>query len=333
MLLHPAILTLLLCSALLFAVAVVVGGAGLTVMIGWNPDRADRRQLVRERRALLAESGATLVLACQLLTLFLFIATAQHLHSLFTGAMCAAGTLHASGFGYPTLLVKIAVFLLTGLWLIGNRATSGAVAIGMVRFRYLSLLAVVAALAGENLLQWRFFASLDPEVLTSCCAIIFSANASGVGAELSAVPLTEGLIALVMAAALTLLLAWRLLARRGSPTGFSLLTLILGGLSLAALISWVAPAVYELPTHHCPFCLLTAEHEFIGYGLYLSLGVAVLAGGGTGLVGALRRVDAAGEIEAAAERRLCVISLTGFGVFSALALWRLVTGGLRLEVL
>lgn len=333
MLLHPAILTLLLCSALLFAVALGVSGAGLTVMVGWDPERADRRQLARERRALLAESGARLMLAVQLLTLFLFVATAQHLHSLFTGAMCAAGTLHASRFGYPTLLVKIAVFLLAGLWLIAHRATKQAVSIGVVRFRYLSLLVVVAALAGENLLQWRFFTGLDPEVLTSCCATIFDSNASGVGAELSAVPVTEGLIALLLAAALTLLLAWRLLARRGSPAGFSLLALTLGGLSLAGLISWVAPAVYELPTHHCPFCLLTAEHGFIGYGLYLSLAVAVLAGGGTGLVGSLRRLDAAGEIEATAERRLCIVSLAGFLVFSALALWPWVNSGLRLEVL
>ena len=66
---HPAILASLVCSALMFLVAALVAGPGLTVLSGWDPGRADRRQLIRERRALLAESGAKLVLGCQRLSL------------------------------------------------------------------------------------------------------------------------------------------------------------------------------------------------------------------------------------------------------------------------
>ncbi len=148
-------------------------------MIGWNPDRPaggswpasagcswSRRRYRRSRLPAGCRSCCS--------------SPRRSLHPLFTGAMCAAGTLDASRFGYPTLLVKVAVFLLTGLWLVVHRATAGAVATGLVRFRHLAVLVIVAALVAENLLQ-RFFADLDPEIITSCCATIFGAEGSGVG--------------------------------------------------------------------------------------------------------------------------------------------------------
>ena len=34
--------------------------------------------------------------------------------------MCAAGSLYANDYGYPTLIVKLVNFLLAGIWLILN---------------------------------------------------------------------------------------------------------------------------------------------------------------------------------------------------------------------
>ena len=82
-----------------------------TVVMGWNPEDGGRAQLMRERRSFLVEAGLKVVLCFQLVSLFLFVVTVQHLHSLFTGAMCAAGTLNANSHGYPTLAAKVAVFV------------------------------------------------------------------------------------------------------------------------------------------------------------------------------------------------------------------------------
>ena len=46
-------------------------------------------------------------LAFEILSLFLFIYTADDLHRLFVGAMCAAGTLYVNAFGYPALMLKV----------------------------------------------------------------------------------------------------------------------------------------------------------------------------------------------------------------------------------
>ena len=82
---------------------------------------------------LLVESSLKVVLCCQLGTLFLFVATVDRLHPLLPGAMCAAGSLNASRFGYPAFAAKLLAFLLCGLWLIVNRATLGSGATVIVR--------------------------------------------------------------------------------------------------------------------------------------------------------------------------------------------------------
>ena len=52
--------------------------------------------------------------------LLLFIAVVNHLHTFFTGAMCAAGVLNVNPFGHLTLAARTASFLCCGIWLVIN---------------------------------------------------------------------------------------------------------------------------------------------------------------------------------------------------------------------
>jgi len=38
-----------------------------------------------------------------------------------------------------------------------------------------------------------------------------------------------------------------------------------------AILSFISVYFYELPTHHCPFCILQKEYGYVGYPLYLTL--------------------------------------------------------------
>lgn len=325
MIITPAILALLGCSAVVCAVAALAAAVGLSVVVGWDPEDSSARQIARERHSVLVESGMRVVLACQLLSLTLFVATAEHLHSLFSGAMCAAGTLNANPFGYPTLLVKVAGFVLCGLWLVVNRASAAAASTGLVRFKHLSLVLIVVAIAAENVLQYRYFSALDPEIITSCCAVIFSDRSAGLAAGLAALPAPECRLAFLAGLALTLWAGLRSLRPGRSPALFAALALPFGALSMAAVVSWVAPAFYQLPNHHCPFCLLSLNHHYVGYPLYASLAIAVVTGGGSGIVHRLRAIDPFRCIRPGEERRLCKTSVACFLLFSLIALWPVLT--------
>ncbi len=329
MLLSPAVLALVGSSALVSAVVAAAAAAGLTAAARWSPDDGGARQLARERRMLLVEATLKVALGFELLSLFLFVATAERLHPLFTGAMCAAGTLNASLFGYPTLLLKVAAFFGCGLWLVVHRASVAAAGTALVRAKAILVLAVLALLVAETVLQVLYFADLDPEIITSCCATIFGAGTAGAGSRLAALP--AGAIRTAFFALLALTLGAGLLGRGRAAALYSLLAVVLGAVSAAAVVSWVAPGFYRLPTHHCPFCLLSAELNYIGYLLYGVLAVAVVAGAGAGLVRALRGLDPARDLRAGEERRLCLASMAGFALFALIAAWPTVTSGLRLE--
>lgn len=329
MILSPPVLALLCCSLLVCALALVATGAGVAAAVGWDPESWDARQLARERRALLAETALALVLAWQMVSLFLFVATAERLHPLLPGAMCAAGTLNASRFGYPALGLKTAGFVLAGLWLVVHRASPGAAGTGLVRAKHLSLVPLSALLVAENGVQLRFFADLDPAVITSCCATVFAEGGGGLGAGLASLPTGATRASFFGLLASALVAGGCSVSRRRSPAPFSVLAVLLGAAGLAALVAWVAPAVYQLPTHHCPFCLLSADHGRVGYALYLLLAAGVLAGGGSGLVHALRRLDPEGSIRPGVERRLCLASMAGFGLFTLVSLWPTAALGLR----
>ena len=327
---NPVVLALLGSSAVVLAVTAVAAASGLSVLIGWDPEDSGARQLARERLTFLVQSTVRVVLACQLLSLFLFVATAERLHPLFTGAMCAAGTLNADSLGYPTLLVKLAAFVLCAVWLVVNRASPAATSTGVVRFKQLFLFGVFAALLAENILQFLYFTDLDPEIITSCCATVFGDASDGLGSGLAALPVRESRFAFVGVLALTLGSGGYSLVRGRSPALFSALSLVFGAVSIAAVVTWIAPGFYQLPTHHCPFCLLARDHGSVGYLMYAVLFVAVVAGGCAGLIRCLRTVDHLGSITPAVERRLCITSVAGFVLFSLIAVWPLVASGLRM---
>jgi len=56
------------------------------------------------------------------------------------------------------------------------------------------------------------------------------------------------------------------------------LALAVGPLALGAVTLEVAPHVYEVPQHLCPFCLFKADAYFIGYPLFGAIFLAVVWG-------------------------------------------------------
>lgn len=331
MLLSPAILALLLCSTAACGLTICAAAIGLSAVFGWDHDSCGRRQLLRERRWFLVETSLRLILALQLFSLLVFIAAADHLKTLFTGAMCAVGTLYASPFGMPALAIKTAAFILCGLWLVTDRASRAAATTGLVRFKTAFLLFLTCALVADAALQFRYFADLDPEIITSCCATVFDPDTGGVAAGIAAMSVATSKAAFFAGLVVTVVAALWAIRRHRMTIVYSILAVAFSLVTAAAVITWIAPSFYELPTHHCPLCLLAADYGYVGYPLYLLLATAVIAGAGSGLVHVLRSIDLSRCILIGEERRLCAISAASFVAIAAIAVWPLVTSPFRLE--
>lgn len=283
MILHPGILSLLVSSLLTALMMLSSAGYGVRILRHWDITSGSESQLSLERETYLISTIVSYFLGFQLLSLFLFIFTADSIRGLFVGAMCAVGTLTVNGFGYPTLILKIVTFLLAGFWLILNHADSLGYDYPLIRSKYLLLLLVMTPfILAETLLQAVYFLRLKPDIITSCCGSLFSPVTRGLATEIVTAPPLPMLALFYASSGVTLLCGAWFIVRGSGGWLFAVLNIVQLAVALIATISVIALYIYQMPSHHCPFCILQKEYDFVGYPLYLSMFVAAICGFGSG---------------------------------------------------
>jgi hypothetical protein len=327
---HPGTLALLLGSLLTSAMLCYSAYEGVRIIRHWDIKSGSELQLELERRTYLVSTFMGYALGFQLLSLFLFIYTVDTLSPLFVGAMCAAGSLKVNGFGYPTLVVKIVGCLLAGLWLLVNFTDNKAPDYPLIQTKYWLLLCIAPVLLAETAVQAGYLLSLRPNIITSCCGTLFTTDANTVIADLLAFPRPLSQIAFFASAAITMALGSAVYLKAKGAGLFSFASLCHFLISIGALISFISIYFYELPTHHCPFCLLQAEYGYVGYPIYITILLSGVTGLGTGALLPFRKIPSLTAVIPRIQKRLALISvlanfvlvlISGYGVlFSNLSM-------------
>ena len=329
LLLHPGVIANLLASLIISVMVAYSAYYGVQILRNWDIESGSELQLVLERKTYLVSTILSYVFALQLLSLFMYVFTADNLHPLFVGAMCAAGTLNLNAFGYPTLLLKMGNFILAGLWLILNHADNQGYDYPLIRKKY-ALLAVIAPLILlESGLEFAYFLDLRADVITSCCGSMFSAEqGDGLGSDMAALPPGPTMAFFYGAVLVTLVsgVAFYLRGKGGYWYAFSSVALFIA--SIVSIISFISLYIYELPTHHCPFCIVMYEYDYIGYLLYIALFVAVVTGAGIATLIPLRGIESLRDVIPGLTRRLTLISLTLFFCFASVVTYRIAVSNL-----
>lgn len=319
MILSPAVAALSAASILTAGFAAYAALVGRAIRRRWDPQSGSELQLRLERRTYLVSSILNLLFGLEVLALFLFVHAAESMHPLFVGAMCAAGAFNVNAYGYPALMVKFAGAVLCGVWLVVNRTDHRAPDYPLIRPKYRALPPLALLLAFGAYLQIGYFLGLEPSVIVSCCGALFSELAPSVAGALAALPAYPAKVVFYLGLFLTVRLGLPVLLR-GRPAGaFSAASAAMLLLCLAAVVSFVSVHYYELPTHHCPFCLLKGEYGHIGYPLYAALLAAGVAGLSAGVLARLGRTGRLAAVLPAVQRRLCAVALAGYLAFALMA--------------
>ena len=121
---------------------------------------------------------------------------------------------------------------------------------------------------------------------------------------------------------MTLALGGVFILRGRFGRSFGLLAALHLPLALAAVVAFIAPYIYEQPNHHCPFCLLQAEHGYAGWVLYLPLFLGTAAGMGAGLASATS-ADSLREAAPRVATSLAKLSVAALGLFGLAVLFYL----------
>ena len=331
MLFHPAVIALLTTSALTSMMLLYSGYYGYLIIRQWDPSSGSELQLLLERRTYLISTILAYLFAFQVLSLFLYLFTADNLHTFFVGAMCAAGTLNVNGYGYPALLLKIINLLAAGVWLIVNFVDNRAYDYPLVKKKYVLLLVISPLILAETVMLANYFLHLDPNIITSCCGSLFSEGARSISSDIVSLPprLMGIALYLSMAALVGSGLCFYFKGKGAYP--FSVIAAGTFVFAVLSTISFISPYIYELPSHRCPFCILQGEYRYVGYPLYAGLLGGAVAGIGVGVLMPFKGIASLSAIIPRAQKRLSVASMLCYLVFTAIVTYRIIFSNLILQ--
>ena len=304
MLLQGWAIALGICSAGILFLGLVAVVCAVRVLRYWDHGADTSRQIRLESETWLSSALMQYGLVFQLLSLVLLVLAADSFSSLLVGAMCATGAFMANPYGIPALLVKIVMVFFSGYWLLLHRLDSQSESYPLARLKYGYLLVLVPLLLTDGLLQFCYLYFLEPDVITSCCGVVFRSG-EGDGRNLLDAFSTPTLLFIFYALAAGLLLLGlgiRVRLQQGHTSPGPVMGLFAVGwllffvVAIWAIIVVFSSYIYAMPHHRCPFDILQPEYGSIGYPIYLLLFAATFLGSGCGVAQLVRGV---GDLAAA----------------------------------
>ncbi|MGW8193695.1 MAG: hypothetical protein ACWGOX_05460 [Desulforhopalus sp.] len=240
----------------------------------------------------------------QVISLLLLVQAADSYSEVLVGAMCATGALLASPFGVPVLMLKLFGLFFYGNWIVLHRLDLCSEYSPLIRLKYGYLLLLLPLLLLDIYCLLMYLAELQPDIITSCCGVIFEGGEND-GKNLVG-PLPVGLLMGSFYTLAGLLFACGVLQlKNGDNDGLcrgkllrllcSVLWLLFFILALLVITGVISSYIYGMPFHRCPFDILKREYNYIGYPIYLTLITATfcgMSGGGAQLLAGLPGLEA-----------------------------------------
>jgi hypothetical protein len=249
----------------------------INVLRFWNPASDSNRQIRLENETWLAAALVQNALALQIASVILFALTADKFSAVINGAMCATGSLLANDYGMPTLYVKLLGVFLYGFWIVLHKLDISRENYPFLRIKFIYLLLLLPFIIADITLQTTYIYNLHPNIITSCCAVVYSEGQGG-GMNLTGSIPHNILLVLFYSTAFLLYILGAVRAQNFWRLVSGALWLFFLWISLVAITALFSSYIYAMPYHHCPFCILKPQYHYIGFLIYASLFPAAFFG-------------------------------------------------------
>jgi len=279
MILSADIITIGVVDSIIVVLSTLAFFISLEIVVFWDSNSREGLQYRLQKRNYLAATIIKFILYLKIPFFLFFIYTLDNLSNILPGAMCGAGVVNSSSVGTPLLMLKILNIYLFAFWLALHQVDMKSMEQKYLKMKFVFFLVIYLLMMVEIFMEFRFFQALDINKVVDCCGVIFSH--------------TDGsYISRVMNLSHSVILGW-VYGVFGVMVGsyffkkftlFSFLNLLFLVIALLSLIAYFGTYIYEVPTHHCPFCLLQKEYHFVGYFLYIFLFLGTLYGMLAGLL-------------------------------------------------
>lgn len=283
MIAHPILMAIGMADLFGLGLILSAGWIAGDVLLHWNPDGRDRRQIALEARS--ERGGAEARWGAGLFafsTLLLVIAVTRILPELIPGAMCGTGVFQAmQGAGFRAFALRFITLLLLFLWHLLDRLnrTSRRGPLTETSARGL-LIALPGAVLGI-FDTFKAVSLLDLERPVDCCAALYDRFGNG-----NSLPFWENIpdafwMGGFMVTGILLIAAgvWSFLRPgRKSAALLAIFSLIWPFAAAGALVQVLSAYHYQVLSHSCPWCLFLPEHWRVGFFLFGALLGGMAAG-------------------------------------------------------
>lgn len=265
MIFTPEILTIYILDILFLGFASIAFYYSLKIVLNYDRNQNTSLQYDLEKKSYLASTIIKFILFIKIPMFVFFVFTLDKLSNILVGAMCAAGVVNATEYGVPLLILKMLNLYLFAFWITLNSEDMKTEEQKYFKVKFFLFLIAFVFFVTEIIAEIVMFSSIDINSVVDCCGAIFSVTDTTYISEVLA---KEKFLTILFYINFALLIIAYIMKNRIVYGVLSLSFLII---ALLSLISFFGTYIYELPTHHCPFCMLQKDYMYIGYLLYIFL--------------------------------------------------------------
>lgn len=273
MILIPEVLAILILNFIFLLFSSIAFYLSLKIFLKWNSDSNATLQYTLEKQSYLAATIIKYIFLIKVPLFLFFIFTLDKISNVLTGAMCAAGVVDATDYGNYLFVLKIINLYFFAYWLALHNEDMKHENQPYTKIKFGLFIVAFSLFISELFLEVLMFSSIDLEDVVDCCGVIYSSSASS---YISAVFTIKPTILLSLFYINFILIILFYLYKRNYI--FSILNIFFIIISIITLITFFGTYIYELPSHHCPFCFLQSDYYYVGYILYTLLYIGTFYG-------------------------------------------------------
>jgi hypothetical protein len=232
----------------------------------WNIDSTSELQYKLEKESFLASTIIKYIFTIKVPLFLFFIFALDKISNVITGAMCAAGVVDATNSGAYLIILKIINLYLFAHWLKLHNQDMTDKNQPYTKLKFGLFIGLFFLFMVEIVLEFIMFSSIEIDKMVSCCGSIYSSSSTSAISTLFT--LDTSLLLSIFYGNYLLIVLFYFLKNRYI---FTTLNIIFIPVSLISLILFFGTYIYELPSHHCPFCYLQSDYYYVGYLIYFLL--------------------------------------------------------------
>jgi hypothetical protein len=279
MILAPEVLSILIVDIIFLFFGTIAFILSIKIFFKWDINSTTKTQYTLEKQSFLTATIIKYIFAIKLPLFLFFIFTLDKISSVLTGAMCAAGVVDATQYGTYLFMVKLLNIYLFGFWLLIHYLDVKSENLQFTKMKFGFFIFAFFIFIAEIVLELVMFSSIDIDKMVSCCGTLYSNTATSYISNIFLID-TPILLSLFYGN-FVLIVLFYFLKRKYLFTLANFFFIIV---SIISIISFFGTYIYELPTHHCPFCFLQKDYYYVGYIIYTTLFIGTFNGLASGFV-------------------------------------------------